>query len=273
MNNKLKVSTCTGGIFPKHEKILRCLGAYPEGTTPKTIALRTSINVNTVKSILPRLQGVKKIMRGFYKVVVGGDGGCVAHGDLLSWNFHNLVMSTDLGNSHNNFKTISATYNFGLINCEFTISIKGQATLRVSCDTPLNVASINMVYGFFSKLVSDYSDAVIYESEVFIKTVEFNKDYANLRLDGLRCVTVESLCAQFKVYQKRLALRVEHKIKVPLSVENLVDMLQGSPVSLDLDVKLAALKAQLDRQVVATERLTKGLLALIDRLIEKETED
>lgn len=72
MNHKLSVATRTGVADQKHKRIFACMTKYPEGITPKAIALYTSINVNTIKAILPKLKGVKKIMRGYYKVVGGG---------------------------------------------------------------------------------------------------------------------------------------------------------------------------------------------------------
>ncbi len=105
---------------------------------------------------------------------------------------------------------------------------------------------------------------------MFIRTIEFNKDYSNLRLDGLNCITVDNLVEQFKLYQKKRGLRIEHKTKVPLTVENIVDMLSSNPNSIEHTIKLADQKKQLDRLTTATSANTHMLYKLIDNLEVKE---
>lgn len=259
------VATRSGAAFKKHQKILQCMRRYPEGVTPKVISFDTSINVNTIKAILPKITGIKKTMRGYYKVVERGDGSIPNASDsLCDWNFHNCILSCKMRDfpSHN----ISSSHSFGLINCEFIISKKGVATLRVATDNPLNVSSICMVYGFFRELISRHSDGYYDMKDVYIRTIEFNKDYSNLRLDGLRCLTIDSLVQQFKIYQKKLGMRIEHKTKVNFTVENIVDMLTNNPNSLESNLKLTAQKEQLDRLTKATANNTEILMRIISNL-------
>ena len=237
---------------------------FPEGTTPKTIALHTSINVNTVKSILPKLTGIKRIIRGFYKVVEGGDTPTSPPSEeLIQWTFHNCILSSQLKDYPG--KLIESTNSFGIVNYQFTISTTGNATLCVSSDTPLNISSLCSVYAYFSELLSKYSNDSITKETTFIRTIEFNKDYSNLRLDGIKCITLDSLVEQFKVYQKKLVMRIEHKTKVNFTVENIVDMLTNNPNSLELNIKLAHQRTQIERLTEATNTNTKMLLKLIDR--------
>jgi len=70
--NKLSVATRSGVLSKNTQSIIKCMQSYPEGITPKKISLLTSINVNTVKSIIPKLADIQKIGRGFYKVYNGG---------------------------------------------------------------------------------------------------------------------------------------------------------------------------------------------------------
>ena len=241
------------------------MARHPEGITPKLIAYNTSINVNTVKSILPKLKGIRKTVRGFYKVVEGGDAPLSLTPDALTdWTFHNCIMSTIT--SYTKPNNISSTYSFGLINLEFTISKTGNATLRVATDTPLNVSSICLVYAYFLMLLKEHSQQIFLMNEVYIKTIEFNRDYSNLRLDGVNCITVDSLIEQFKIYQKRRGLRIEHKTKIPLTVENVVDMLTNNPNSLESNIKLAAQAKQLDRLTTATAANTQILYKIIDNM-------
>ena len=92
---KRKVETFTRDKDGKAAKIKRCLQGYPQGLPPKTIALRTGLNVNSVKSLLPKISGVKKVMRGLYKVVNEGDG-TGSELELKDWNFHNLILTSSV---------------------------------------------------------------------------------------------------------------------------------------------------------------------------------
>jgi hypothetical protein len=260
---KRKVSTIRGSALRKRHKILKCLADYPEGTTPKTIARHTSLNVNTVKSILPKLTNVRRTMRGFYKVLEGGDGGLSEPDVLRDWCFHNLVLSCELTHCT---RRVDESYALGLVGVSFTLSKSGRASLRLSCDWPLNVSSICLVYGFFRNLLGRYSSDAVGLADVFVRTVEFNKDYSNLRLDGVKCISLDSLCVQFKAYQKRRGLRIEHKTKVPFSVENIVEMLSSNPNGLEHNLKLVSMKKLLDRQAVATEANTRMLYKLIENM-------
>ena len=262
MNEQLKVSTKT---YSKTYNIINCLKNNPEGITPKMIALNTRLNVNTIKSLLPKIHGVKKVMRGLYKVVEGGDGTTIQPStELHSWNFHNCILSCQLTNFPK--KTITTTNSFNIINYEFVISIKGHASLRVSSDNPLNISSICSVYAYFSELISKHSKDVITQSKVYISTIEFNQDYKNLRLDGVKCITIDNLVEQFKVYQKKTAMRIEHKTKVKMTVENVVDMLTNNPNSLETNIKLSKVmeqnKALIDKTAINTDLIFK----LIDKM-------
>jgi len=259
-----KVATRRGTSERKITEILRCVTHHPEGITPKMIALKTSINVNTIKAILPKISGIKKIIRGLYKVVDRGDGTISSPTDVLSdWNFHNAVLSTSL--AFDNPKTTHSTHSFGLINLEFIISKSGNATLRIASDNPLNVSSICMVYGFFCELIERHIATAPSASEVYIRTIEFNKDYSNLRLDGVGCLTIDNLCEQFKIYQKKRGLRLEHKTKVNFTVENIVDMLTNNPNSLESNVKLANQAKQIERIESALVKTNALLYKLIDK--------
>lgn len=265
--NKLSVETFTGSISPKTEKIIQCMNNYPEGITPKELGRQTGLNVNTIKSILPKMENVKKVMRGLYKVLNWGDGSATSSpSDLTFWNFHNCILSCPL--THYPGTIISSSYNLKLVNLEFSISLKGRATLRLSSDYPLNVSSICMVAGFFTDQISKHSPDRPSFRDITVSTIEFNRDYSNLRLDGVKCITLDNLTEQFKVYQKKLGMRIEHKTKVKFNVDNVVDMLSNNPNSLDLNVKLATQKEQLDRLTHSTSQHTKLLFKVIDRMNE-----
>lgn len=263
--NQRKVSTRTREPTAKTKKILVCLNNYPEGATPKIIARETGLNVNTIKSLLPKIPGVKKAMRGFYKVLNNGD----SHHDspssrLTSWNFHNCILSSTIARPPP--RLIEESYAIGLIAVKFSLSPLGNATLRISTEHPLNVSSLSLAGVLFSVLLKDHSPTPITAKDIYIKTIEFNKDYSNLRLDGVRAITLDSLSSHFKAYQKQLGLRIEHKTKVPFTVENVVDMLAANPNSMEYNIKLSKQKEQLDNLMTVTTRNTELLFKLLDKI-------
>jgi len=267
MNKELKVATSTRDIDRKSKKIYNTLCGYPEGLNPKSISAKTGINVNTVKSILPKIKGVTKVMRGLYKVDKEGDTPRSFHVELVDWNFHNLVLFFEL--RFWGGRVVSECFDFLLGRVDFSISKVGKVCLRLSTDWPLNVSSISLVFLLFQRLVGDFSSEFVGPSSCFVSTVEFNRDYRNLRLDGVQSVSVDSLVEQFKVYQKRRGLRVEHKTKVPLSVDSIVDVLSNQPSVVDFNVKLNGYKDELRRLNLATEKNLHLLFQLHDELKKK----
>jgi hypothetical protein len=257
------IATRTNDPHQKIKKIVRCLQGYPEGLTPKLIASKTGLNVNTVKSLLPEISYVKKIIRGLYKIVPEGDGTTSPTTlELTDWNFHNCILSIQKLDIS---PDVLDDWNFGLVKLSY-VAKQGKATLRIASDYPLNVSSLSFVAGFFADLVSaDWR-------KVMISSIEFNHDYSNLRLDGVNSISVDSLFEQFKVYQKSIGLRVEHKTKVPLAVESVVDMLRQQPQSLELNVKLQRQAEVIDKLVLMSDKNARLLLAVIDKL-NKSLED
>jgi len=254
------VTTGTRDKDKKSRLIISCLEGYPEGLPPSMIAFKTGLNVNTVKSLLPRTKGIKKKLRGLYIVVKGGDGAPLSV-DLLDWNFHNLILTAPVVEHLD----ASRDFDFGLVKASLDVSAAGKATFRVSSDHPLNVSSIAFVAGFFAEVASLKFD------EISVSTVEFNHDYRNLRLDGVKSITVDNLITQFKAYQKRHGLRLEHKMKVPLAMENVVDILSNQPNTVELNVKLSQQRELIEKLIVATDRQTELLYATIDRLRGERT--
>lgn len=258
---QLKVSTNKGDVSLKKKKIAKYIIEHPEGCTPKMISTGTSININTVKSILPKLKNIEKVTRGWYKVVNRGDDPFTSDGKLTNWNFHNLILSVPLCH----YKPMSIQTGFNLINIDINISDKGLCTLRLSSDYPLNVSSICLVYAYLKQFLGTISSDKITMKDMLVKSIEFNKDYSNLKFEGVNCITLDGLCTQFKAYQKKIGLRTEHKTKVPFHVETMVDMLTGSPANLELNAKLKAQEKLLEKLTTQAIYNTAQLTKLIDK--------
>jgi len=268
MTNKPTVSTRTMGVNKKVELIVAALRAHPEGATPKTIALMATINVNTVKSLLPKMSQVQKVsgLPGYYQSVVER-----GHDMLLDWNFHNCVLSCPLPSY--NGDQVSKTKSFGLVNYEFTIGAQSkQATLRVHTDHPLNVSSLCSCSALFLELIEKHTGLQPAQSCILIKTVEFNKDFQNLRLDGLSTITVEHMVEQFKLYQKEHGLRLERKLKVPVEVDAIMAMLTNSAAASDIHQAIAELTKGQNVIIDSERRNYAMLLAFMKKLAPSGSE-
>lgn len=253
MSRQRAVATRTREAARKERLLQEALARFPEGATPALLSRETGLNHNTVKTLLPRLSGTKKVIRGVYKVAEQGDGG-VLPGELREWNFHNLVLR-----SHSVEDARREAWDFGLVRAELVISLSGRVSLRLSSDWPLNVSSLCLVEAFLRRVV-------LLDAPVVVSSVEFNRDFSNLRFDGVRAVTLSSLVEQFKVYQKRRGLRVERKALVPFSMENLVSLLAANPGMVEASSLLQRQSLVLERLVSASAAHQKLLFRLVDEL-------
>lgn len=226
--SKRKVQTLTNrNRWKREEKIRSVLANFPEGTTPKIIALYTKIPQSSVRGMLMRgVPGVEKMdIRGLYRLV---------HKSrvvpIFSYNFHNFLCVTYIPDYIGS--QVSKTLSSDLTNFAFEIGkVSKQATLRVSTkevngtNYPFNMSSLTIIFQLFKEWVNKYANVDITMEDVIVKSIEFNKDYSNLKLEGVNCITLSNLIEQFKIYQKELSLRVEHKITVPITANELIKLL------------------------------------------------
>lgn len=260
--SKLKVATRTLVLQERMKKIIAVLKNFPEGATPKTIAYHTEINVNTTKSILQKIKQIKKKegIRGLYVLVDESQ-----QGSIFDWNFHNGILTCEIPSYMG--KRITKSFNFEFIHYEFEIGAESkQATLRVSTKHPLNICSICACYIFFSNLIKSYTDYNVSGKVVKISSIEFNKDYQNLRLDGIKCITLDSLIEQLKIYQKENAVRTEYKLKVPIELEAILSILRDMPKMSDIRQELSEIKKQEELHGSFLRRVGDSLNAILNKL-------
>jgi hypothetical protein len=224
---KREVSTRPSEKQQKILKIKEYLQTTPEGATPKMIALYTGINQATVRGMIGKIKGIEQVpgLRGVYRLVEG-DG----HDAIFAYNFHNLIVGVFLPNYQK--ESVKQTLSCELTNYEFTIcKDTKKATMRISTpkvkgtDYPINVSSITLAFALFRELVFKFAEVKVQMKDVQVNSIEFNKDYSNLKLEGVNCITLENLIEQFKIYQKSDKLRTEHKLKIPLNAEDLIKLL------------------------------------------------
>ena len=255
--NKSKVSTKTYSISEKKEKILRVLKQHPEGLSPKYISLYSRLNVNTVKSTLVKMSSVKKKIRGLYVVSNNGDGL-----NLFEWNFHNTLFQSRL--ERYSGERVNKTFSFDILNFEFEIGKESKnANLKISTEYPLNFSSLCTCSLLFKLLVKEYSGIEINEKTVMIKCMEFNKDYINLRLDGMKCITLSSLITQYKIYQKKRGLREELRLNVPIEFNHIFESLTSSSKAIEINNRLD----NIEKKYSDIEKHYKKISRFIDKTL------
>lgn len=245
----------------KQQKITEALKQFPEGASPKTIAYTAGLNHNTVKKYLPYMSNVRKLGRGWYLGIKGGDTplfNCAS--EFHTWNFHNLILSSKTPTY--NPQVTNFTRKVGLLTLTLRQSNTGNYSFRVATDYPLNISSLSLCASYFLHYLPKSSTM----SDIQVRTIEFNKDYTNLRLDGINSISMDNLIEQFKIYQKSRGLRLEHKTKIPLSANDVVEILKTNPNSLELNIKLNAQSTTLKRLTQATERNAQLITELIKGL-------
>ena len=172
------------------------------------------------------VSGVEKMdIHGLYRSVYQS-----RDNHLFSYNFHNCILAVFLPNYQK--EIVSQTHSSDLINFEFTIGEKSkQATMRISTpdingtNFPFNIASLSMAYELFRELIIKHAQTEITMKDTEVKSIEFNKDYNNLKLEGVNSITMDNLIEQFKAYNKKDKLRIEHKMKIPINAEDLLKLL------------------------------------------------
>jgi len=243
MKKKRKVETKYIKARTLEIRALKVMEDYPGGISPSYAASILNENVNTIKSLLLRLESrgkVKKTHRGNYCLVENpGDGG------IFSWNFHNEIMICELNEYYGELN--DREFCCGPLKFSFIIgSGTKKATLRrLKVDgeeLPMNLVSICLEYLFFKELIKQHTNIDIDESRVTLSCLEFNKDYIGLRLDGPNCITLGSLLEQFKIYQKENCVRVEHKFTLPIGMESITTMLRNNSQSIDILEELRQIK-------------------------------
>lgn len=242
MKNKLKVSTNYRDAQIKKDKITKILKEYPEGLFPKWIALYTRINVNTVKSILPKMDNVrqKEGYRGIYVLVENN-----SHGSIFDWKIHNITLVCDL--NHYNGEKIDKTIISDTVKFQFGIGKNTKkAHMHLATNYPIEISSLNIYCLYFLEMIKDYYNYSLDTSNIIVNSIEFNKDYLNLRIDGLNSITFTSLAYQYKIYQKKQGLRQEHKINCPVGVPEIFSMLQSGNHTLDIYSELNNIKKNIE---------------------------
>ena len=248
----------------KESRVRKLLKQHPEGLTPGFIATTTGINHNTTKSLLRKLdvEGVvrtKQGLRGCY-VLVEESG----H-NILCWKFHNLILTHKLSSPVR--EKISIKLIQPLSKITFGIGEKThQATLRFSSKFPRSIQDLETISLLFQHLIEKSKYPVPKIDAIEVRSVEFNRDYHNLKIEGANCITVDGLLTQFKLYNKRNGLREEYKIKVPINLTFMIDLLRSKGDYVCLSKVTDVLQERLETIEKSNERNSNTIKLMFDHI-------
>jgi hypothetical protein len=234
----------------KLEKITAALAANPQGISPKQIARITGIKHSTVRTLISQIVSVEHICYGLYHLHnSGGDRGIEFEMDIK---VHNLTMTCQTGYTGTEINTTLAGKT---ANYVFGVSSTGNAYIQFATDYPIVLSSIDTVFQLFKSLAKEYS-IVVTEEDTLIPSIEMNNDNERIRMDGMTSLTVTRLQDTYKIYQKTKAVRIEHKITVPITLRTVFDMLLNKPDNTQMEDKINKLERQ---QVINNQLLCRVL--------------
>lgn len=220
-----KVKTSYYNKKEKIKKITQILNNYPEGATPKLIAFHSKINHNTVKTILIELEknGIvqrKQGLRGYYVLVEKK-----TH-DLFLYNTQNINFHYILPDNFEIKDKILEKGNFSeLIGYSFSIGKESQkASIRIDTSYPFNISAITLISHFFKELVKKHTEILPKDNEIIVSSLEINKDYLGMKMEGCNCLTIDTLILEMKLYNKKNRLREEYKTKEPIGLDFFINL-------------------------------------------------
>ena len=259
MDNKSKVTkscnSCGSGVS-KIKRILKVLRESERPLKPKEIAFLAKVNHSTTRSYLCRLLERDKVSQPFPQVYVAK----LTHGvveDLVR--VHNLVLSVSAPKLSKGVKAFESWFGAVKIKVLFG-SRRGKITGFVSCDEGMDLDKTFFVLDKFKSVVFDRVGVKVCDGEINVVTCELNEDRRDIRLDGLKCVTVKDFVGTLeRIYSKGDVVRSEVKVK-PQSLEHILGVLKGGMTNYQILQGVGFLRQEIQNQI-EVQKQTNRLLA------------
>lgn len=243
MRSKPPVSTKALNNHLKKEKIKNVLKNHPEGLSPKQIALYSRINVNTVKSIIPKMKEIslKKGLRGYYILVENN-----TH-RLFDYKLQNLCFCFESKDIKIKERIYEENNLKDIIKFRFEIGAgTKKAHLYIDTSYPFNFSCLGLLGYLFQNLIEKHCSIRPDISQITIKTLELNKDYFGVMLEGCSSIKLDTLLLEYKLYYKNKSyVREEYKSKVPIQLDFLYNLLNKGIFSAEISQKISFLENQM----------------------------
>ena len=214
-----------GSGISKTKRILKVLRENERPLKPKEIAFYAKLNRSTARVYLRRLLEQGEVSQPYPQAYVTKTVHAMAKGLVR---VHNLVLGVDapgLGRGVPRFEGW-----FGGVKVRVLFGFRrARITGFVSCDEGMDFDKTVLVIDKFKQVVYERTGAKIGDGEINIVTCELNEDRRDIRLDGLKSVTVKDFVGSLeRIYNKGEGLRSEVKVK-PQSLESIFTALKGGP--------------------------------------------
>lgn len=216
-------NTCSNSCYRSlEERVFQFMDNSEIEVTPLQIAQNLHANRNTIRGILRQLLAKGKVVQPYHGAYQSFRIDGMRFAPLR---LHNIILTVEGLEVASHWE-----WNEKIGECGLSVVFgteRGKATARISCDRGLDRnACLFAVKRCVEVIQYRLGHAV---ENVIVKTVEFNKDYSGVRLDGRQCLTVKGLYDVIeRVYQKEENLvRHEFKVSTPMELRNFEGLLKG----------------------------------------------
>jgi len=132
-------------------------------------------------------------------------------------------------------------------NLSVTVGTKNrQATGQFSATPPVSLETGYLAGRMFIEKISRAVDWRPDEEDVLVTTSEFSWDEYGIRLDGVNAITLRTLGAEDKLYNKEHGLRHEARVLAPLELEDLLGIVENGVTYSQLASKYRKIEEKVD---------------------------
>lgn len=253
---------------PLEERILLELKKANMPLTPKQISVRTRIKHNTVK-----VYARKMLMDGLVGQPYPGAYSYKTHprcGEPPP-RVQNLILRVAAPWLRNKIETIKK--QVGDVGIRIIFGVKRRKiTGLISRDQGMDSTQTIMALELFRLLIAQRTNQYIDYDKIEVCSCEFLEDYSQLRLDGVKCVTVTSFLGDLeRVYNRKFGLRSEVKVQ-PQDVNTIMTLLKGGVSTYNIvqgQFMMVQKIKNLTDSVKGTNRLTSTLMTRLIGLMEE----
>jgi len=265
-SNVTKSYNSYGAIPSKTKRIMKVLRESERPLKPKEIAFLAKTNHSTTRVYLRKLLEKGEVVQPYpqayvTKTIHGVGGGFVV--------VHNLVLGLKAPGLLCGVPGFEGW--FGGVKLRVLFGGKrGQITGFVSCDEGMDFDKTVLAIDKFKQVVYERTGAKVCDGEVNVVTCELNEDRRDLRLDGLKSVTVKDFVGTLeRMYNKDDGVRSEVKVQSQ-SLENVFTLLKGGMTPYQILQTQALTNQKLDQLIEAIKQTNGFLLKILDAQKEGE---
>lgn len=241
----------------KKSEIRRVLRENKEGLTPKYISSYSGVKLSTTKKLLKKMEDVrqKEGFPGYYVLIEKTSGG------MFDCKIENLRLSCSSNEINVEKRIIEKNKLNDLIKYRFEIGLKSQkATMTIATDYPLDFSCLGLVGHLFQELIEKHCNFRPDTNQIIVNTIEINKDYYNVTLEGGTSIRLDTALVEYKLYYKeKKYVREEYKLKVPVNLSFIRNLIETGPFYAEINQKLYKLSSDIKMLRRDVNRLTKTI--------------